>query len=161
MMNGMMFGIEGYDDDPREVYSIAEIRHLYSSFHEAWPYWLYFCNLHTEVLRTMVFCCLSSIAAMKVDGRLNIAVEYKPLELVRFVGNDFGPMNAMCERAEMAERLIYNRSKAIRVRFKTLSPYDCSTALKSRPIISISCSSLAISSRDKPFFFFGFSGVTN
>ena len=113
MMEGMIFGIEGYDDDPREVYGIAEIRHLYMSFHEAWPYWLYFSNLHTDVLRTMVYCCLSSIAAIKVDGRPNVAVEYKPLELHRFVRDDFGPMNVMCDRAEMSERMIYGRSKAV------------------------------------------------
>ena len=31
----------------------------------------------------------------------------------RFIGNDFGPMNIMCERAEMIERSIYDRSKAV------------------------------------------------
>ncbi len=61
----------------------------------------------------MVFCCLPSIAAMKVDGGPNVAVEYKPLELLRFVSNDFGPMNVMCDRAELSERLIYDRSKAV------------------------------------------------
>ena len=113
MMNGMIFGIEGYDDDPREVHSIPEIRRFYTVFHGAWPYWLYFCNLDTEVLKTMVFCCLPSIATLNVDGKPNVAVEYKPLELLRFVSDDFGPMNVMCDRAELAERLIYARSSAV------------------------------------------------
>jgi hypothetical protein len=113
MMNGMIFGIEGYDQDPREILSIPEIRRFYTAFHSVWPYWLYFCNLDTEALKMMVFCCLPSIAAMKVDSRPNIAVEYKPLELLRFVSNDFGPMNIMCDRAGLAERLIYDRSKAV------------------------------------------------
>jgi hypothetical protein len=58
-------------------------------------------------------CCLPSIAALKVDGRPNVAVEYAPLELIRFIGNDFGPMNVMCDLAEMTERLIYDRSKVV------------------------------------------------
>jgi hypothetical protein len=113
MMGTLMFVIEGYDDDPREVHSIPEIRRFYTAFHEAWPYWLYFCNPETEALRMMVLCCLPSIAAIKVDGRPNVAVNYDRLELLHFIGNDFGPMNAMCDRAEMFERLIYDQSKAV------------------------------------------------
>lgn len=113
MMNALAFGIEGYDDDPREVPTIPEIRRFYTAFHAAWPYWLYFCNLDTEALRMMVLCCLPSIAALKVDGRAKVAVEYSPLELVRFVGNDFAPMNVMCDRAKLPEQMIFNRSKAV------------------------------------------------
>jgi hypothetical protein len=122
MMNGMIFGIEGYDDDPREVHSIPEVRSFYRAFHEAWPYWLYFCNLDAEALKMMVFCCLPSIAAMKVDGKPNVAVKYDRLELLRFVSNDFGPMNAMCDRAELPERLIYDRTKAVFQHFDM--PFD-------------------------------------
>lgn len=113
MMNTMVFAIEGYDDDSREIHSVPEIRRFYSAFHEAWPYWLYFCNLDTEVFRVMVLCCLPAIAAMKVDGRPNVAVEYDRLELLQFLSQDFGPMNVMCEQAGMFERLIYDRSKAV------------------------------------------------
>lgn len=113
MMNATIFGIEGYDDDPREIHSIPEIRRFYAAFHAAWPYWLYFCNLDTEALRMMVLCCLPSIAAIKIDGRPNVAVEYDRLELLHFIGNDFVPMNSICERGGMFERLIYDRTKAI------------------------------------------------
>jgi len=113
MMNSLVFGVEGYDNDPREIHSIPEIRRFYAAFHEAWPYWLYFCNLDTEVLRVMVFCCLSSIRALKVDGQPNVTVDYERLELVQFISKDFPPMNAICERAGMFERLIYDRSKAV------------------------------------------------
>jgi hypothetical protein len=113
MMDRMMFGIEGYDNDAREVHSIPEIRRFYAAFHSAWPYWLYFCNLDSQALRMMVMCCLPSIVAMKVEGKPNVAVEYNPLDLLRFVSNDFGPMNVMCDRAKMSERMIYDRSKAV------------------------------------------------
>ena len=52
MMNCFVFCIEGWDDDPREIHLVPEIRRFYSAFHEAWPFWLYFCNLaggHAEV----------------------------------------------------------------------------------------------------------------
>src|ERR1035437_5768554 len=122
MMNTMMFAIEGYDDDSREIHSVPEIRRFYSAFHEAWPYWLYFCNLDTEVFRVMVLCCLPSLAAMKVDGRPNVSVEYDRLELLQFLSTDFAPMNVMCERAEMVDRLIYDRTKLVFENFDL--PFD-------------------------------------
>jgi hypothetical protein len=48
MMNCFVFCIEGYDSDPREIHLIPEVRRFYSAFHEAWPYWLYFCNLDVD-----------------------------------------------------------------------------------------------------------------
>jgi hypothetical protein len=64
-------------------------------------------------MKTMVSCCLNTLSAMKVDGQPNVAVLYEPLELLEFLKHDFVPMNAMCERGEMFERLIFDRSKAV------------------------------------------------
>ena len=115
MMNRFVFCIEGYDSDPREIHSIPEVRRFYSAFHEAWPYWLYFCNLDAgdETLRMMVLCCLPSITAMQVDGQPNVAITYAPLDQLNFIKRDFMPMNAMCDRGQMSERGIYDRSKAV------------------------------------------------
>ena len=88
MMNSMVFCIEGWDDDPREIHSIPEVRRFYAAFHEAWPYWLYFCNLDVDTMKTMVMCCLPSITAMKVDGQPNVAVTYAPLDLLNFLKRD-------------------------------------------------------------------------
>jgi hypothetical protein len=61
----------------------------------------------------MVLCRLPSMAAVKVDGRPTVSVSFDPLEVLRLIGRDFGPMNVMCDRADMSERLIYDRSKAV------------------------------------------------
>jgi len=108
-----VFCVEGWDDDPREIHVIPEVRRFYSAFHEAWPYWLYFCNLDGDTLRSMVMCCLPDVSTLQVDGQTKIAVTCDPLDLLNFIKHDFAPMNAMCERAEMAERGIYDRSKAV------------------------------------------------
>ena len=80
MMDCVVFCIEGYDDDPREIHSIPEIRRFYSAFHDAWPYWLYFCNLDAGTLKAMVFCCLPSLTAMNVPGRQERRQRYRGLE---------------------------------------------------------------------------------
>ena len=70
----------------------------------------------------MVLCCLPSIAALKIDREPLAKVECDRLELLEFLRANFGPMNAMCERGEMFERLIYERTKAIFEYFKL--PFD-------------------------------------
>jgi hypothetical protein len=113
MMNGMVFGIEGWDDDPREIHMIPEIRRFYTAFHEAWPYWLYFCILEVDTLRAMTMCCLPSINVMQAEGRIQVAVTCEPLDLLAFLKKDFMPMNLMCERSGMFEARIYDRTKAV------------------------------------------------
>jgi hypothetical protein len=113
MMNRFVFCIEGYDSDPREIHLIPEVRRFYAAFHEAWPYWLFFCNLGVDTLRAMVMCCLPDVSTMQVDGQTRMAVTCDPLDLLNFIKLDFMPMNLLCERAEMAERGIYDRSKAV------------------------------------------------
>ena len=113
MMNGLVFGIEGWDDDPREIHMIPEIRRFYAAFHEAWPYWLYFCSLEMDTLRAMTMCCMPSINTMQVEGQIQVAVTCEPLDLLNFLKRDFMPMNLMCERAGMFEDRIYGRTKAV------------------------------------------------
>lgn len=113
MMNNFVFCVEGWDNDEREIHSIPEIRRFYSAFHEAWPYWFYFCNLDTDTLRTMTMCCMNTLTAIKTDDSPNVQVQYEPTELLHFLARDLVYMNAMCDRAQMFERLIYDRSKAV------------------------------------------------
>ncbi len=113
MMNSMVFCIEGWDHDPREIHCIPEIRAFYRAFHEAWPYWLYFCNLDVDTLRAMVLCCLRSFVALSEDGNPSVKVEYDPLELIAFLKRDFAPVNAICERAGMFEQYIEARTNAL------------------------------------------------
>lgn len=113
MMGSMVLCVDGYDHDPREIHTIPEVRRFYSTFHEAWPYWLYFCNLDTDTLRTMTMCCMNSLNAIKVDGSPQVQVEYEPMELLQFLARDLNHMNAMCDRGGMFESLIYDRSKAV------------------------------------------------
>lgn len=113
MMNMMMFCIEGWDDDPREIHMVPEIRRFYSAFHDAWPYWLYFCKFDVDTLRAMSMCCLPSVSTTQVDGRTQVAVTCDPLDLLKVIQRDFMPMNLICDRAQMSEREIFDRSMAV------------------------------------------------
>jgi hypothetical protein len=113
MMDCMMFCIEGYDRDERELHSIPEVRKFYRAFHAAWPYWLYFTNLDQDCLKMMVFCCIDSFTAIKVDGQPNCLVQYDPLELLHFLQADLPHMSSACQRAGMLNHLAQERTKRL------------------------------------------------
>ena len=50
---------------------------------------------------------------MQVDGKPNVAVTYDPLDLLKLLKRDFMPMNLMCDRVQMSERGIYDRTKVL------------------------------------------------
>ena len=113
MMNSFVFCIEGWDDDPREIHMVPEIRRFYSTFHKVWPYWLYFCNLDVDTMGAMTMCCLPSVNTMQVDGHTQVRATCDPLDLIEFIKRDFTPMNLMCERSGMSERAIYDRTRGV------------------------------------------------
>ncbi|HRI15563.1 MAG TPA: hypothetical protein PLX89_21400 [Verrucomicrobiota bacterium] len=113
LMGGLAFTVDGYNDDPREIYAIPEVRGFYAAFHQAWPYWLYFCDLHQDSLKTMIMCCLPSLATVARAGRSTVGVQLDPTDLLHFIAEDFAPMNEMCERAGLSERAIYDRTKEV------------------------------------------------
>ena len=70
MMGTFLFAIEGYDHDPREIYTISEVRSFYRAFWEAWPYWMFFtCLVENDALKPMTLCCLDDLSAKQVDGQ--------------------------------------------------------------------------------------------
>jgi hypothetical protein len=87
-MNCFVFCIEGWDSDPREIHLIPEVGRFYSAFHDAWPYWFYFCNFDVDTLMAMTMCCLPSVNTMQVDGQTQLAVTYDPLELLKLFQRD-------------------------------------------------------------------------
>ena len=110
---GIDAGLKILDEVRRQIHMIPEIRRFYSAFHEAWPYWFYFCNLDIDTLRAMTMCCMPSINVLQKEGQVQVAVTCEPLDMVNFIKRDFLPMNLMCERAGMFEDRIYDRTKAV------------------------------------------------
>ena len=113
MQGSMAFVIEGYDQDEREIHSIPEVRKFYRAFHQAWPYWLYFCTLEEDAMKMMVLCCLNSFTMVKIDGRSDCQVHYEPTELIDFLKQGFPYMNQICDRAGMFPDRVAARTNAI------------------------------------------------
>ncbi len=122
MMNKFQFMVDGWNDDPQELYAIPEIRKFYQHFHNVWPYWFFFCDLRTETLQMMTLCLLPNLSGYKRAGEPLAKVEYDPMDLIHFIQKNFGPLNAMMERAGMSEMDIYNRTRDVFLYYGL--PYD-------------------------------------
>lgn len=42
--NSLILSVDGYNDDPRELYEIDAVRKFFRDATEAWPFWLHFLN---------------------------------------------------------------------------------------------------------------------
>ncbi len=113
LMGTFSFFVDGYNDTPEEIYSIPEVRAFYADLNDIWPYWFFFCDLRTESLQMITACLLQNLEAGKVIGAPSAVLQLDPMELVRFVGNGFAPMNSLCERAGMSEYDIWKRTRDI------------------------------------------------
>jgi len=122
MMGSVQFFVQGWDDDPQEIYAIPKIRGFYQHFHRVWPYWFFFCDLDTETLTMMTLCLMPNIQGFKRLGEPQAAVEYDPMDLIRFIQKNIAPLNAMMERAGMSEMDIYHRTRDLFLYYKL--PYD-------------------------------------
>lgn len=113
MMGTFSFFVDGYNDTPEEIYSIQAVRDFYSKLHSHWPYWFYFSDLRSESLQMVTACLLQNITARKIVGETSANLLLDPMELLRFVSDGFAPMNAMCERANLSEQVIFERTAEI------------------------------------------------
>lgn len=58
----LSLGFFGYDDDPRELYEIEEVRRFTTALDMKFPFWLYFLSLHDGTLALILLClCRSSM----------------------------------------------------------------------------------------------------
>ncbi|MEW6305064.1 MAG: hypothetical protein AB1705_16430 [Verrucomicrobiota bacterium] len=117
LMGRLEFAIGGYDDDPREVYEIPEVRRFYAALHRAWPYSLYFCHLQGIGLVTMAACCIDTLTLIRHDDHDLRGVSFG-VELVYWIRDGFEPMNRLWLRAGLPEGENVARTQAIFDYFK-------------------------------------------
>lgn len=118
MMGRVHFGVQGWDDDPREVYSIPEVRTFYQQFYRVWPDWFFFCSLESPCLTMMTLCLMPELHDSKRLDQTYSGVIYDPLDLMNFISANWVIFNTMMERAGMSEMDIYNRTRDIMLYYK-------------------------------------------
>jgi len=59
----LVLSVDGYDDDPRELYELPEVRRFIKSLHSQWKYWFFFSNEIYATLQVVCNCILSGTRA--------------------------------------------------------------------------------------------------
>lgn len=62
------FVFEGFENDPREVYAIPEIRQFVSSLTERFPFWFHFCGKVDDTLFALMACLMPLGETVIQDG---------------------------------------------------------------------------------------------
>lgn len=107
----LIFGIRGYDDDPRDLWEIEDIRSWMQKIDREFPYWFYF--MDTGPSSTLSFIAFSLCQYEKVSGGKVIPTE----ELQRFLLSHFVAMNDLSRKIGETQEETDARSKEIAVFF--------------------------------------------
>ena len=88
----MTLVVDGYNNDPRELVDIPEVRTLLRGLEAEWPYWAYFFNQVDDSIKLLLSC----VAGCRFLGRG--AVEIDADLVASALARGFGGMNIVFDR---------------------------------------------------------------
>jgi hypothetical protein len=83
----MTLVVDGYNNDPRELVDIPEVRALLCGLEAEWPYWAYFFNQVDDSIKLLLSC----VAGCRFLGR-------GAVEMDADLARGFGGMNSVFDR---------------------------------------------------------------
>lgn len=66
--------VDGYNDDPRELFELPEVCRYFQTLHKAWPFGLYFFSPATATLQLLVWCNVGAIVASREANIMDVRV---------------------------------------------------------------------------------------
>ena len=101
MMGALYMSVDGYDNDPREIFVIPEVKNHIKKLNEAWPYLFYFHETQIGAIMPFTMCCLSTLRLISDDKERLYKVRYDIGEMTNFVDEKFRHMHELCEKAQI------------------------------------------------------------
>ena len=92
---------DGYDDDPRELEAIPEVRKWFARLYEAWPYWSFFASRVDQTVPLVLTLLMPGETVAGEPGM--VGWEYDPDELRPLLLELFMHQNELVERLEIGE----------------------------------------------------------
>jgi hypothetical protein len=94
---------DGYDDDPRELESIPEVREWFAKLFEAWPYWSFFANRTDQTVPLVLTLLLAGEQVVGEPSMVGWTFDLDELKPLLF--EMFGYQNELIERLEIGEEV--------------------------------------------------------
>jgi len=91
--------VDGYNDDPRELFEVPEVRAYIKRLDLAWPYWFFFLSQADESIKLLESCLCETIEV--VPGVTSIDLD----QLDRSLARHFGAMYRLGEELDLPEDL--------------------------------------------------------
>ncbi len=91
----------GYDDDPRELESIPEVREWFAKLFQAWPYWSFFASRIDQTVPLVLTLLMPGETVAGEPGM--VGWEFDPDELKPLLFEMFGHQNELIETLEIGE----------------------------------------------------------
>jgi hypothetical protein len=89
--------VDGYNDDPRELFEIPEVRAYIKRLDQAWPYWFFFLSQADESIKLLESCLCDTIEV--VPGVTSIDLD----QMERSLARHFGAMYRLGEELDLPE----------------------------------------------------------
>lgn len=99
--------MDGYNNDPRELVDIPEVRTLLRGLEAEWPYWAYFFNQVDDSIKLLLSC----VAGSRFLGRG--AVEMDADLVAAALARAFGGMNMIFDRFGFPENELETKSNGL------------------------------------------------
>lgn len=105
--NRLNISIHGYDKDSRELSEINEVRAFLTALDKSFPYWFYFADKDTFLLKLIMFSIIDYIKVSEGFVKPNHSQQDD------FIEKHFICMNQICESMELSEEVIIQMSMEI------------------------------------------------
>ncbi len=120
-MGQLLFAVDGYHTDSRELATIQEVRRFHRALHEQWPYWFFFSAM--ESMPHMVFCCLDTLVQASRDATPAVSSYLVTGDQVHeVVFSALVAMNRPWDKAGLSEEALKQRWRLIYTRFGLTLP---------------------------------------
>lgn len=103
----LIFGVRGYEDDPRDLWEIPDVRAWMQELDKQFPYWFYFMDLGQN--STLAFVAFSLCKFANVPSGKHIP----PQELQQFLISHFGAMNGLTKKLGETQEENDKRSREV------------------------------------------------
>jgi len=101
--NKVILIIQGYDDDPRELFEINEVREYFSTLDKLFPYWFYFIYRKIEEGYSSLKLIMLLLVPCEVIDLNNgkKSIEYDLKEYAKFIKIHFHYFNELTDKLNM------------------------------------------------------------
>ena len=113
----VVFVFDGYQSDPRELYSIAEVRRFVRALTNAFPYWLHFSSKVDDSLMVLVQCLVPVGPVTIVDGVATTALDTAAWN--KTLMELFGCMNGLYAQHALSEAENSTVTRQVQEYFRT------------------------------------------